>query len=99
MQAFSGLNGSGTLLGTASVSQLASASFPNDFMTASVSAAGIESIVFVGGSPSFPNSVYYDNFTATTSSTVPDGGTTAGLLIVSLVALLGASRLRDLRLA
>ena len=67
---YSGLNGTGTLLGTTSASYPGTQGFPNDVLTLSAS-AGAQSARLIGGSASFPNSVYYDNIVATFGTTVP----------------------------
>jgi hypothetical protein len=72
--AYSGANGTGSVLGTFGGmwgdGDLGGGTPPE---TDSISAAGIESIVFIGGSPDFPNSLYYDNIMVTTSvSAVPE---------------------------
>jgi hypothetical protein len=92
--AFSGANGTGSALGTFGgtwgLGNLGSGDPPQ---TNGISAAGILSVEFIGGSPSFPNSLYYDNVIVTTASTsaVPEPG--------SIVLLLtGASGLAGLRL-
>lgn len=64
LQAFSGANGTGTLLGSANAS-LVGVGSTFTFLTLSVTAPGINSIRFIGGSATFPNSVYYDNLSAT----------------------------------
>ncbi len=68
IMAFSGPNGTGTLLAS-NTDFYGLKSLPDQFDTFGVSAAGIQSVVFIGGSPSFPNSVYYDNLTVTLSPT------------------------------
>jgi hypothetical protein len=65
LQAFSGLNASGTLLGLASGTLPGTGSaFASNTLTLS-GLSGIQSIRFIGGSPNFPNSVYYDNISVT----------------------------------
>nr|MBA3766629.1 hypothetical protein [Acidobacteriota bacterium] len=64
LQAFSGANGTGTLLGT-SGGTLVAVGFTFSFQTLSLSASGINSIRVIGGSAQFPNSVYYDNLSVT----------------------------------
>ena len=70
LQAYSGLNGTGTLLSFASGTLT-----PNGFLfttnTLGLNSSGINSIVFIGGSTGFPNSVYYDNITVNTVGPTP----------------------------
>lgn len=84
IQAYSGLNGTGTLLATATNSY-GTQVFPT-FNTFGVTGAGIQSVVFIGGSAAFPNSVYYDNFVVTTAdvAAVPEP---ASLALVSIAGL------------
>jgi hypothetical protein len=70
IQAFSGLNGTGTLLGTAS-STLAGGTVGFTSVTLSVPVGGIQSVRFIGGSAGFPNSVLYDNINVTFSPLGP----------------------------
>lgn len=72
LKAFSGLNASGTLLTSAADSLPTSGS--SFTKTLIVSASGIQSISFIGGTQYFPNSVFYDNITVT--FTGGGGGTT-----------------------
>lgn len=87
LRAFSGADGTGTLLATAT-GTLGIGSLPT-FDTASVSAGGILSIVMIGGSADYPNSVYYDNLTVTfaDAAPVPEPGTLALALAAALVGL------------
>jgi hypothetical protein len=88
LQLFSGLNGTGTLLGSSSIPQPGTGSgFP--FLTPSVTGVtGAQSAVFIGGSSGFPNSVYYDNIRVTLNgtTTVPEPSTFA-LLVTGLVGV------------
>ncbi len=88
LNAFSGLNGTGTLLGTGS-DNYGNTSLPI-FDTISVSASNILSITLIGGGTSFPNSVYYDNIRVTVAP-VPEPGSIALLTGLSLT---GAAFLR-----
>jgi hypothetical protein len=89
MQAFSGLNGTGTTLAT-TANIYGSLAFPN-IDTGTVSAPGINSIVFIGGTSDFPNSLYFDNLTVTSNvAAIPEPSTyalmLAGLGFVGFVA-------------
>jgi hypothetical protein len=64
LSAFSGANASGSLLASAS-NTLPNGGTAFDKRTLQVSAAGINSISFIGGTQYFPNSVFYDNITVT----------------------------------
>jgi hypothetical protein len=95
LQIFSGLNGTGTNLGSMSINYAASATFPNDVVTLALSSGvPILSATFIGGSPSFPNSIYFDNVVATP---VPGPIAGAGLpgLILAGGGLLGWWRRRQ----
>ena len=60
MQAWSGLNGTGTLLGTDTESWLGSDSFPGFGTLSLLSGTPIRSITFTAGG-TFPNSLFWDN--------------------------------------
>lgn len=92
---FSGVNGTGANLGSTSVDRTAAATFPGDVDTLSLSAAGILSATFIGGSMTFPNSVYYDNFVIIFGpvSTVPEPATLV-ILGTGLAALSAVRRRR-----
>jgi len=91
LNAYSGLNGTGTLLGTTTVGY--DSAFPT-FDTASLTVAGIKSVTWNGTSSAegFDNSLFYDNLTATVTNRVPDTGTTALLLGLGMVGLVGVRR-------
>ena len=63
LEAYSELGGTGTLLASSTFVLTPGSSF--SFSTLSVAASGIRSVRFIGGSPDFPNSVFYDNLTVT----------------------------------
>ena len=96
LSAFSGLNGTGTLLGTVTVNWNGDFGMGDAAKVASLSGlSGIQSVVFIGGSKNaFPNSVFYDNFIATLDmTTVPEGGSSVLLLGFGLAGLLFTGRL------
>jgi len=62
--AYDGLDGTGSIVGSSSVN-CCDAGSGFVFVTLTVSGAGIRSVRFIGGSPSFPNSLYYDNINVT----------------------------------
>ena len=73
LQAFSGLNGTGTLLGTATNTLPDNTGSGWLFRSLSLSGlAGAQSVVMDGGSPSFPTSVFFDNLTV---NAVPEPAT------------------------
>jgi len=80
LNAYSGLNGTGALLAS-SADAYGVQSFPL-FDTISAKADGIQSLVFIGGSASFPNSLYYDNLSVST----PEPGSLALLLGIGVAA-------------
>jgi PEP-CTERM motif len=86
IMAYSGPNGTGTLLASAS-DFYGDDSLPDQFDTFGVSAAGIQSVVFIGGSPDFPNSVYYDNLDVTVGATVAPEPASLTLLGIGIAGL------------
>lgn len=100
LSAYSGLNGTGTLLGTVTVLWNGNFTTGDPAAVASLSGlSGIQSVVFIGGSRRFfPNSVYYDNFVATLDSQgVPEGGSSLLLLGFGFIGVFVAGRLLALR--
>ncbi|MDG3006940.1 PEP-CTERM sorting domain-containing protein [Paludisphaera mucosa] len=89
LSAYSGLDGTGTLLATTTV-DLGTSGFPT-FATASVAGAQILSFTIMGTSSAlgFENSVFLDNFTFTTTAAVPEPSSLA-LIGIAASAGLGA---------
>ena len=97
--AYSGLGGTGMLLGTDSLLYPASKDISNgdsDVGSVGVSAAGIMSFVVTSGG-AFPGSLYWDNVTATTGASVPDSGATFLLIILTAPWLFVFKRLANRR--
>jgi hypothetical protein len=97
LTAYSGLNGTGSNLGSQSVAYPESLFIGNgdtDVRSLSINAADIRSLTILGGG-SFPNSLYFDNLVADSSAAlpVPDTGSTASLLLLG-TGLLGIARRR-----
>jgi hypothetical protein len=66
LKVFAGLNGQGTVVGTATPYDYGTGSLPGNIASLSVNASTpFLSAVVIGGSSRFPNSVFYDNFSAT----------------------------------
>lgn len=95
LQAYSGLNATGTLLGTAT-GVLPGGGISFSFLNLSTSGADIRSIRFIGGSPNFPNSVYYDNLQLTSTDMVIPEPTSLTLLGLGAIGLLGCARRKKL---
>ena len=96
LSAYSGLNGTGTLLGTVTVNWNGDFGAGDPAAIASLSGlSGIQSVVFIGGSSRFfPNSVYYDNFTATLEfNGVPEGGSSLLFLGCGLAGIVFTGRI------
>lgn len=68
--AYSGSRATGDVLQTETTSCCGEAGFSSGSIT--ITAAGIKSIAFIGGSPFSPNSVFYDNFALTLEKQVVD---------------------------
>jgi hypothetical protein len=86
LEAFSGANGTGTLLSSDSVT-CCDVGTGFVFTTVSVSAGTIGSLEFIGGSSDFPNSTYDDNIVVTTAvGAVPEPGS-----IVLLATMIGGA--------
>ena len=88
LSAFSGANGTGTLLSTTTINlgttdfRTSTAQFPAGFGTASVFASGIQSVTISGTSDAagFNNSVFIDNIRVNASVAAPEPGSLALLL-------------------
>ncbi len=65
MTAYSGLDGTGAVLGSASLGSCCDVGSDFAFFTLTINAAGIRSVRFQGGSPDFLNSIFYDNIAVT----------------------------------
>lgn len=89
MTAYAGLGATGAVLDTDSVVYPAVkdiGSGDSDVVTLSVSAAGIQSVLFTETN-AFPDSVYWDNLVVTAAPVVPEPGTLALLAGLGLPAL------------
>ncbi len=87
---YSGPNGTGSVLGTSTVDYPLASDFSinNNFGTVATTGGSIQSFT-LSSAGSFPNSLYYDNITATASVPEP---TSIGLLGLGAVGLLGRRR-------
>jgi hypothetical protein len=94
--AFNGAGGTGTNLGNTSGTwgngDFSLGDLPQ---TATLNRAGTLSVLVIGGSTDFPNSLYYDNVIVDTASNVPEPGTL--LMIPSGLAALAFLRRRTAR--
>jgi hypothetical protein len=91
--AYSGANGTGTALGTFGGTWGLSNISGDPPETDSISDPGIMSVVFIGGSSGYPNSVYYDNIMVTTNvAATPEPSSI--LLLLSGVGGFAGLRLR-----
>ena len=93
LQAFTGLNGTGSIVETdiqsftGNLTLSGNGDPANDPVTLSVAGQDIRSITFVGfGGSQFPNSVFFDNLTVSTA--VPEPATGTFLMLLSVTSLL-----------
>ncbi|HZL38378.1 MAG TPA: hypothetical protein VFC78_23900, partial [Tepidisphaeraceae bacterium] len=79
LTAFAGPNGTGANLGTSSATLPLTSASTMSFTTLQISKPGIESVQYTGGTSGDPNSVFSDNYSATTNPTGNNGagGTTS----------------------
>lgn len=96
LNAYTGLNGTGTLLGSVTVPWSGCLCVGESSMASFSGLSGIQSVTFMGGNAEYPNGMYYDNFIATPESTVPEGNTflllASGLPILLLLHALSSRR-------
>jgi len=94
--AFNGAGGTGTNLGgTSGTWGNGDFGLGDPAQTAALNQAGMRSVVVMGGSTDFPNSLYYDNVIVDTTSNVPEPATL--LMIPSGLAALAFLRRRIMR--
>ena len=84
LTAYSGANGTGSVLAVGTGTWGNGDISINPPGTDSVAANGIFSVLVIGGSPAFPNSLYYDNVTVNTSGTITPEPASVSLLLGGL---------------
>jgi hypothetical protein len=92
LNAYSGVNGTGSLLATGTGNWGTQNLSSNPPQTDSLAAAGILSVTVIGGSASFPNSLYYDNVMVNVNA-APEPGSIF-LMLAGIGALAGGTILR-----
>lgn len=80
LTAYSGANGTGSVVGTTTVDQ-GTSSITGTVGTATFAGSSFQSVTFIRGSTSFPNSLYYDNLVATVGGVMPEPSTWAMMLL------------------
>jgi hypothetical protein len=96
LSAYAGLNGTGPLLGTTTVNY-AYNYFPTVGTASLTGLAGAQSVLFIGGSPPCPNSLFYDNIIVSVPEPSPVtlvGLGLAGLLVARLRLRRGRSAVK-----
>jgi hypothetical protein len=96
LQLFSGLNGTGTLLGSSSIPLAAGPNFFSLQTPSVTTATPALSARFIGGNSSLPNSVFYDNIVATFNGPATTAAPETGriVLVVYWLIVVGAVRRR-----